>query len=54
MLTSPNGPTKFLDNRSIDVDVYCAVIEYEHGNAKPAHYPAQLIILEEPNDQRQE
>jgi len=35
---SPDDPTKFPYNRSIDVEVYCAVIEYENEKAKPAHY----------------
>ena len=31
---SPDNPTKFPYNRSIDVEVHCAVIEYENRKAK--------------------
>jgi len=51
---SPDSPTKFPYNQSIDVEVHCAVIEYENEKAKLAHYLVQLTNLEDLNDQRQE
>jgi len=33
-----DSPIKFPYNRSIDVEVHCAVIEYENEKAKSAHY----------------
>jgi len=51
MLTSLDGPTQFPYNRSIDVEVHYAVIEYENRKAKPANYLVQFIDIEEPNDQ---
>ena len=48
ILTSLNGLAKFLHNRSLDVEIHCAVIKYEYGKAKLAHYLGQLIDLEEP------
>ena len=54
MLTSLDGPTQFPYNRSIDVEVHYAVIEYENRKAKPANYLVQFIDIEEPNDQWQE
>ena len=51
---SPDSLTKFLYNRSIDVEVHCAVIEYENEKAKPTHYLIRLIDLEDHDDQRQE
>ena len=50
---SPDSPTKFPYNRSIDVEVYCAVIEYENEKAKLAHYLIRLNDLEDLDDQRQ-
>ena len=44
---SPDSPTKFPYNRSIDVEVHCAVIEYEKGKVKPAHYLVLLTDLED-------
>jgi len=38
VFVSPDSHTKFPYNHSIDVEVHCAVIEYEDGKAKPAHY----------------
>jgi len=38
VFTSPESPTKFPYNRSIDIEVYCAAIEYENGKAKRTHY----------------
>jgi len=38
ILTSPDGRTKNAYNRSMYVEVHCAVIEYENGKAKAAHY----------------
>jgi len=49
-----DSPTKFSYNRSIDVEVHCAVIEYENGKAKPVHYLILLTNLEDLDDQRQE
>ena len=48
----PDSLTKFPCNRSIDVEVHCAVIEYENEKAKPAHYLIQLPNLEDLDDQR--
>jgi len=45
---------KFPYNRSIDVEVHYAVIEYENGKAKPAHYLVRLANLEYVDDERQE
>jgi len=38
VFTSPDNPTKFPYNRSIDVEVHCVVIEYESGRVKLTHY----------------
>jgi len=40
IFTSPDSPTKFPYNKSIDVEVHCTVIEYEYenGKVKPSHY----------------
>ena len=38
ILTSLNGPTKNLYNRSLYVELHCAVIEYENENTKPAEF----------------
>jgi len=51
---SLDSHTKFPSNRSINVEVNCAVIEYENGKAKPAHYLIRLTDLEDLDDQRQE
>ena len=51
---SPDSPTKFPYHRSIDVEIHCAVIEYEKGKTKPAHYLIRLTDLEDLDDQRQE
>jgi len=45
VLISPYSPTKFPYNRSIDIEVNCAVIEYESGKAKLAHYLVRLADL---------
>ena len=54
VVISPYSPTKFPYNRSIDIEVHCAIIEYENGKAKPAHYLVRLTDLEDLDDQRQE
>ena len=51
---SPDSPAKFPYNRSLDVEVHCAVIEYENENAKSAHYLIQWTDLEDLGDQQQE
>jgi len=51
---SLNNPTKFPYSRSIDVEVHCAVIEYENKKTKLAHYLIRLTDLEDVNDQCQE
>ena len=51
---SPDSPTKFPYNRSIDVEVRYAIIEYENRKAKPAHYLIRLIDLEDLDDQQLE
>jgi len=48
---SLGSPIKFPYNKSIDVEVHYAVIEYEHGKAKPAHYLIRLTDLEDLDDQ---
>jgi len=50
---SPNSPTKFPYNRSIDVEVHYVVIEYEKRKAKLTHYLIRLTDLEDLDDQRQ-
>ena len=50
ILVSLNGPTKIPYNRFLYVEVYCALIEYENGKIKPAHYLTQIIYLDDPND----
>jgi len=35
---SPDSPSKFPYNRSMDIEVHYAVIEYENEKEKPAHY----------------
>ena len=50
---SPNSPIKFPYNRSIDLEVHCAVIECENEKAKPTHYLIRLTDLED-LDQGQE
>jgi len=47
---SPDSPTKFSYNRSINVEVHCAIVEYEHGKATPAHYLIRLTDLEDFDD----
>jgi len=54
IFTSLDSPTKFPYNRSIDIEVHYAVIEYENEKVKPAHYLIRLIDLEDLDDQRQE
>jgi len=49
---SPDSPTKFLYNRSIDVKVYCAFIEHENEKAKPTYYLIRLTDLEDLVDQQ--
>jgi len=51
VFTSLDNPAKFLYNRSLNIEVHCAVIEYENKKAKPADYPMILIDLEDLNDQ---
>jgi len=46
VFTSLEFPTKFSYNRSINVEVHCAIIEYENGKVKSAHYLIQLTNLE--------
>jgi len=48
---SPNSPTKFPYNRNIDIEVHCAVIEYENGKVKPAHYLIRFTDLENLDNQ---
>jgi len=38
ILTSPDDPTKIPYNRCLYVDVNFALIKYENGKARPAHY----------------
>ena len=53
ILTFPKGLTKFPYVKSLYVEVHYAIIEYENGKAKLAHYPVQLVGLDDPNDKRQ-
>jgi len=50
---SSDSPTKFSNNKSIDVEVHYAVIEYKNGKAKPAYYLIWLTNLEDLDDQWQ-
>jgi len=54
ILTSSNGQTRFLWNRSLYVEVFYTVITYENGKFKRAHYLVQLIDLEVLDDQQYE
>lgn len=54
ILTSPDGPTKITVQKCLKLEVYSALIEYENGRAKPAHYLIQIIDCDDLNDQRQE
>ena len=54
ILTSPDGPTKIPNNRYLYVEVHCALVEYENGKAKPAHYLIQIVDYSDPYHQRQE
>jgi len=51
VFASPKSPIKFPYNRSVDVEVYSAVIEYENGKAKPADYLIRLADLEDLDNQ---
>ena len=43
ILTSPEIPTKIPVRRYLTLEVYNALIEYEDGKAKLAHYLVQII-----------
>ena len=54
VLTSPDGPTKIPYSRPLYLEVHCALIKYENGKVKPAHYLVQIIDYNNPYDQRQD
>jgi len=54
ILTSPDGPTKIPYNRCLYVEVHCVLIEYENRKCKPAPYCAQIVDVDDLNNQRQE
>ena len=54
ILTSPEGLRKILVHRCLNREAYDALIEYENGKAKPAHYLLQIIDYDDLGDQRQE
>ena len=54
ILISPDCPIKIPYNRCLYVEVHCALIEYENGKAKPAHYLVQLVDLVNPRYRQQE
>ena len=54
ILTSPKGPTKIPISRCLNLKVYGALIEYENGKAKSAHYFIQIVDYDDLNDQQQE
>ena len=43
---------KFPYNGSIDIEVHCAVVEYENEKAKPAYYLIRLTELEDLDGKR--
>jgi len=47
---SPDNPIKFPYNRSINIEVHYAVIDYENGKAKAAHDLILLTNLEDLDD----
>lgn len=53
ILTFPDGPTKISVHRCLTLEVYNALIEYENGKDKPAHYLVQIVDCDDLNDQRQ-
>ena len=50
ILKSPKGPKKIPVRRYLTLEVYSALIEYENGKVKPAHYLAQIVDYDDPND----
>jgi len=50
ILTSPDGPTKILNNRCLYVEVHCALIAYENEKAKLAYYLVQIVDFDNPDD----
>jgi len=52
IFTSPEGPTKILVSKCLNLEVYSTLIEYENEKAKPAHYLIQIIDYEDLYDQR--
>ena len=52
ILKSPEGPTKISVRRYLTTEIYSALIEYENGKAKPAHYLVQIVYCDDPKDQR--
>ena len=54
ILTSPEGPTKILVSKYLNLEVYSALIEYENEKAKLAHYLIQIVDYDDLYNQRQE
>ena len=50
VLTSPNGLTKIPNSRCLNVEVHCALIEYENRKVKPAHYLVQIVDFDDLED----
>jgi len=50
ILTSPDGPTKVLVRRCLNLELCSTLIEYENEKAKPAHYLIQIIDCDDLND----
>ena len=52
ILKSPEGLTKIPVRIYLTLKVYSALIDYENGKVKPAHYLVQIVDYDDPNDQR--
>ena len=52
ILTSPESPTKIPVCRCLTLEIYSALIEYENGKAKLAHYLVEIVDCDDLNDQR--
>jgi len=50
ILTSPDGPAKIPVRRCLNLEDYSALIEYENGKTKPAHYLIQIVDYDDLND----
>jgi len=50
VLTSPNSLIRAPYNTNLQIEVHCALIEYENEKAKPVYYLAQLTDLQDLKD----